>query len=99
VRCLSHPRSVEAATEPGPNEQAVLAQTQDSALADARPATVQQALTLARLLDNQEFSAMHPTASRQLHLLLTSLELAKRKMANRRLATVIAMTARKGVGQ
>jgi hypothetical protein len=83
-------------TEPGPVEQSVIDQCQDSSLAETRPATVQQALALARVIDNKEFSAMHPTASRQLHTLLTSLEPAKKKSRRGgRLAVVQQMTARR----
>jgi hypothetical protein len=80
--------------EPGPVEQSVIDQCQDSALAEARPATVQQALALARVIDNKEFAAMHPTASRQLHTLLTSLEPAKKK-ARGKLYAIQNMQARR----
>lgn len=74
--------------------RAVTEQVQNSPLADERPSTVQQALTLARLLDNNEFGAMHPTASRQLHTLLESLNAPKKKSRGK-LYAIQQMTARR----
>jgi hypothetical protein len=76
----------------GDNERAVLAQTEASVHAAAQPAAVQQALSMARILDNPDCLAMHPTASRQLQLLLTSLDPPKPQRRKGRLAVVVAMT-------
>jgi hypothetical protein len=78
----------------GANEAAVLAQCAAAPKAEAAAATVAQAVTLAKILDDESCKAMWPTTSRQLHVLLSSLSpppakskgklYAIRKMSNRR---------------
>ena len=75
----------------GENEQAVREQCAKSSKAGDRPGTVAQAVTLARILDNPSMSALWPQTSRQLHVLLTSLD-APRPRSKGRLASVISMT-------
>ncbi len=81
----------------GTNEQAVLDQAAQLPKADQQPATVQQALTLARLLDDDACKAMWPTTSRQLHVLLLSLAGPKAKSKSRILA-IQKMTNRRPRG-
>jgi hypothetical protein len=76
----------------GDNEIAVRAQCESSPKAADNPGTVSQAVTLARILDRPEFAAMHPTTSRQLHALLTSLAAPKRK-SRARLTRIRSMTS------
>jgi hypothetical protein len=57
----------------GDNEQSVRQQCEAAPKAADAPGTVQQAITLAKILDRPELVAMHPTTSRQLHILLLSL--------------------------
>ena len=77
----------------GANEQAVMAQIQAAPKADAAPGTVQQAVTLAKILDDENCKALWPTTSRQLHVLLSSLAPTKTKSKGR-LAKVATMTNR-----
>jgi hypothetical protein len=87
-------QTVVAATVMGENEAAIRQQAENSPRASERPGTVQQCITLSKILDNPEFSPMWAQVSRQIHALLTSLEGSKRKGGNR-LAAVVAMTARR----
>jgi hypothetical protein len=75
----------------GPNEQAVLDQCAASPLAADQPATVAQAVSLAKILDDEACKAMWPTTSRQLHALMLALR-APQKKSRGRLARVQAMT-------
>lgn len=78
----------------GANEIAVMAQCEAASKATEKPATVEQARTLAKILDDDDCKAMWPTTSRQLHVLLSSLTpppgkskgklLQIQKMVNRR---------------
>lgn len=79
--------------EIGPNELAVIEQCAGLLKAQANPATVMHARTLARLLDNPEVSALWPQAVRQIHVLELSLGTPKVEGRNR-LAAVEAMTSR-----
>jgi hypothetical protein len=79
--------------EIGPNEQAVIDQCARLPKAEANPATVMHARTLAKLLDNRQVSALWPQAVRQIHVLELSLG-APRVKGRNRLAAVIAMTER-----
>lgn len=81
----------DAAPAFGENESAVRAQCASSARAEDKPGTVMQAVTLSRILDNDQLSALWPQTSRQLHALLTSLD-APRKKSKGRLSAVIALT-------
>jgi hypothetical protein len=79
----------------GPNEIAVIEQCAAAPKAVDRPATVEQARTLARILDDDDCKAMWPTTSRQLHTLLSSLTAPKVKSGGR-LYAIRAMTNRRG---
>jgi hypothetical protein len=83
----------------GDNELAVIAQCKGSRLAEERPATVSQCISLARILDNPEMSPMWPTTSRQLHSMLTSLQGPTRKKSRNRLQQVISMSAKTKAAQ
>jgi hypothetical protein len=61
------------------NETATREQCARSSKAADQPGTVQQAITLAKILDNPSLASIHPTTSRQLHILLTSLSGGKKK--------------------
>jgi hypothetical protein len=78
----------------GENEAGVREQVRYSRLAEQRPGTVAQAITLAKILDDPQMKPMHPQTSRQLHTLLTSLDGPKKKSGGR-LAMVSAMSGRK----
>lgn len=90
----THPQPVNAATVVGPNEAAVREQCEASPKAADMRGTVQQACTLAKILDTPDYAPMHAQVSRQIQALLTSLEGPKRKSKGR-LAVVQAMTARR----
>jgi hypothetical protein len=85
-----------APAQPGPNELAVRQQCEQSPKAKDKPASVEQAVTMARILDNPEFAPMHPQASRQLQALLTDLGQPKTKSGGR-LYAVQQMTRRRVV--
>jgi hypothetical protein len=78
------------------NESAVRAQCANSKLAEDKPGTVSQAVTLAKILDDPDLQPIHAQTSRQLHALLTSLDAPKRKMKGSHLAMVSAMAGRQG---
>jgi hypothetical protein len=77
---------------PGAVELAVRAQCQPLPAAGDRPATVAQAIALAKILDNPAFAPMHATTSRQLNLLLTSLDDGHKKKTKGKLGLIVAMT-------
>jgi hypothetical protein len=82
----------------GANEAAVLAQCEAAPKAADAPGTVQQAITLARILDDEDCKAMWPTTSRQLHALLLSLAAPRGKSGGRKLAVIRAMSNRRPAG-
>jgi len=90
----SKPKPEPEAAVMGENEVAVRLQCANSLKAADQPGTVSQAITLAKILDREAFSAMHPTTSRQLQALLTSLAGPKRKSRGR-LARVQSLTSGK----
>jgi hypothetical protein len=65
----------------GENEAAVIAQCEHLPKAEDSPSTVQQCRTLAKILDNDEMSALWPQTSRQMHALLSSMAGAPKKDA------------------
>jgi hypothetical protein len=77
--------------EPGEVEQAVVCET--TPYVEARPAMVEQAKALGRIIDNESLVSMWPATSRQLQSVLSSLHSAKRKKAKGRLASVQQMRA------
>jgi hypothetical protein len=81
----------------GPNEQAVMSQCAAAPKAADLPATVMQAVTLARILDDENCRAMWPTTSRQLHTLLLSLAAPRAKTAGK-LYAIKKMTNRRPLG-
>lgn len=76
----------------GPNEQAVIEQCAQSGMTEQRPATVMQARTMARILDDAARMHDHPKASDQLHKLLTSLDPPRKRKTSGRLSSVKAMS-------
>jgi hypothetical protein len=90
----THPQTVSAIAQVGPNEAAVREQAEASPKADSMPGTIAQARTLARILDNPEYSPLHAQVSRQIHALLLSLDTPKKKSRGR-LYAVQQMTARR----
>jgi hypothetical protein len=79
----------------GANEAAVMAQCEAALKAADLPGTVEQARTLAKILDDDDCKAMWPTTSRQLHALLLSLAGSKAKSQGR-LYAIRKMTNRRG---
>ena len=94
VRLLPTTKTTRQPDPPGENELAVREQCARSPKAADQPGTVSQAITLAKILDREEFSAMHPTTSRQLQALLTSLAAPNTKSRGR-LARVQSLTSGK----
>lgn len=80
---------------PGPVERAVITQTMEYA-AD-NPAAVEMAKVAARILDNPDRSALHPTTFRNLDSMLQRLAAAKKTKSRGRLAAVQSMTAKRNV--
>lgn len=78
--------------EPGENERAVIAQCAGLPAAADHPATVTAACTLARVLDDPRYAPMFATASRQLHILLQSLDNGNKKKTKGKLAAIIELT-------
>jgi hypothetical protein len=77
---------------PGANEAAVRAQCAGLPAAADHPATVEQAVVLARILDDPKYAPMFATTSRQLHALLQSLDKGARKRTKGKLAAIIELT-------
>jgi hypothetical protein len=89
-------RGRESLSEPkvGINEEAVRDQCAASARAADQPATVAQAITLSRILDNDRFAAIHANVGRQLNALMMQLDGPKTKRKGR-LAVVTTMVSGK----
>jgi hypothetical protein len=79
----------------GAVEAAVAAECAKLSTAVERPADVQQALVLARILDDAEVTALHPVTSRQLHALMESLRTGRKLKSKGRLAAIQAITTRR----
>lgn len=77
---------------PGPVETAVRVECDAMPIAKERPATVQQALAMARILDDIDQQGMWNQASRQLHTLLESLRVNTKRKSKGRLAAIQAIT-------
>jgi hypothetical protein len=82
-----------AKTKAGPCEQAVSEQLAE--FAAEHPVRVQMALTCARILDNPDRVALHPTTVRQLETVVDKITTGQKKKSRGRLAVVQAMTARR----
>lgn len=77
----------------GPVEQSVTEQLTEY-MAD-QPVRVQMAITCAKILDNPDRVALHPTTVRQLEAIVDKLTAGTKKKSRGRLSVVQAMTARR----
>lgn len=82
----------EAEYQIGPVEMGVIEECRNFPQAQARPAMVEQARALARLLDDERRVALWPTTSRQLTTILNDLRDSAKRKARGRLASVQKMT-------
>jgi len=76
---------------PGLVELAVIEECSGLSIAAERPALVETARTMARILDNPNQLALHPTTSRQLTSILNDLRGQSKKRTRSRLASVQRM--------
>lgn len=65
-----------ASDEPGETEAAVRAECESLGVSKSQPAMVANAVKMARILDQDELVALHPTTSRQLTTILGKLQAA-----------------------
>ena len=93
-RSSTKPKPSAAQSDPaGAVEKSVNAQLKD--FADEHPVQVEMALVAARILDNEDRVALHPTTLRQLGQIVETLTAGKKKKSRGRLAAVQQMTARR----
>jgi hypothetical protein len=95
VALPAQPQPVEA-TEPGPIESAVIAQIQAIKPGPEKAGIVASAQALARLMDNEDYSAQLGQNTTRLDKLLASLGKPKRKMSTH-LVTASRMAGRQAV--
>lgn len=76
----------------GPVEFGVIEECKNFPQAQVRPAMVEQARALARLMDDERRVALWPTTSRQLTSIMNDLRDSAKRKARGRLATVQKMT-------
>ena len=79
----------------GINEQSVRAECEQSKDADTRQSVVSQAISLARILDNDDLMSMWPTTSRQLQGLMKELQSPRKKLKASHLGTISQMSGRR----
>jgi hypothetical protein len=95
VTVLPKPSVVED-DAPGPAEQSVLDEVETLSAAARRPSAVQAAVRLARNLDNPRLATSHATLAKQLVAIMDSLREASALGRRGRLASVAALSARRG---
>jgi hypothetical protein len=90
------PTSQQQVDTMGLNEQAVREECELSKSADTRQSVVAQAISLARILDDDRLMSMWPMTSKQLQGLMKELQGTKRKI-NRNLVVVSKMAGRRAI--